>query len=326
MGSPKLLVSVLVSVAMLTGADDSAVAQWLPSKPVKIISPFSAGSPPDTFARLIAQQLSVRLGQGIVIENRPGAGSTIATKAGAAADPDGYTLLQANAALSYANVIYPNAGYDPVRSFVPIALLATWTHVLVGQSGLAASSLPELITTARANPGKINIGFPLGTPPQILSEMLKMESRADLNSVPYRQTPQLVADLLAGRVDLYFSAGEPIFSLIRQGKVKAFAFASVKRDPGFPSVPTMAEAGLPRLTFEQSDWTGFLAPAGTPPNVVATLNAAINNVLISAATQEGLAKIGWMTKISTPQEFAAFVLGDAEKWPPIVKSAGLRGE
>ena len=207
------------------------------AKPLKIISPFSAGSPPDALGRLVAQQLTVSLGQSVVVENRPGAGTTIGTKAGAMADPDGYTLVQVNAALSYGPVLYPNPGYDPLKSFAPVASLASWTHVLVAHPSVAANSLQELIAYAKANPGQLNIGSPLGNPPHVLAEMLKMNTGADFNSVPYRQTPQLVTDLLAGRIQLYFAAGEPMISMIKQGKLKAYAFTGYKARCGVSGCP-----------------------------------------------------------------------------------------
>jgi tripartite-type tricarboxylate transporter receptor subunit TctC len=307
-------------------AAGKAATEPYPTKPIRIISPFSAGSPPDALGRLVAQQLTHSLGQSVVVENRPGAGTTIGTKAGAMADPDGYTLVQVNAALSYGPVLYPNPGYDPLKSFAPVASLASWTHVLVAHPSVAANTLQELIAYAKANPGQLNIGSPLGNPPHVLAEMLKMNTGADFNSVPYRQTPQLVTDLLAGRIQLYFAAGEPMISMIKQGKLKAYAFTGAKRDAAFPDVPTMAEAGLPQLTFNASDWTGLLAPAGTRADLIGKLNMIINDSLKSAETKASLVKLGWEAKIGTPAEFAAFLAADAEKWPPIVKASGLKGD
>jgi tripartite-type tricarboxylate transporter receptor subunit TctC len=160
-----LLSSVLVAATALavgtaTGgqAAAQAAAEAFPSKPIRIISPFSAGSPPDVFGRLVAQQMSAALGQNVVVENRPGAGTTLATKAAAMAEPDGYTLVQVNATLNYAPALYPNAGYDPIRSFTPVALLASWTHILAARPDVAAGNLQELVVYAKANPGKLNIG------------------------------------------------------------------------------------------------------------------------------------------------------------------------
>jgi tripartite-type tricarboxylate transporter receptor subunit TctC len=323
--APQLVSSMLVAVGTLAFVA-SVDAQTFPAKPIRIISPFSAGSPPDAFGRMIAQQLSVKLGQSVFVENRPGAGTTIGIRSAAIADHDGYTLVQVNAAMSYAPVLYPNCGFDPVKSFAPVAYLATWMHVLAAHPSVAANSLQELVAYAKANPGKLNVGSPLGNPPHVLTEMLRMETGADFNDVTYRQNPQLVTDLLAGRLQLYFSAGEPIASMIREGKVKAYAVTGASRDPSLPNVPTMAEAGLPKLTVSPSDWTGLLAPAGTPAAVVATLNAAINDVLASADTSAMLTKLGWEAKIGTPQAFATFVAADTAKWSPIVKAAGLKAD
>ncbi len=323
---PNVLSSAVVAAALLAATSGGAAAESYPAKPIRIISPFSAGSPPDSFGRLIAQQLSARLGQNVLIENRPGAGTTIGIKAASAADPDGYTLVQVNAALSYAPVLYSNAGFDPIKSFTPVAFLATWTHVLVAHPSVEAGSIKDLIAYAKTNPGKVNIGSPFGNPPHVLAEMLRMESHADFNDIPYRQNPQLVADLLAGRLQLYFGAGEPIVSMVREGRLKAYAVTRATRDPALPNVPTMAEAGLGKLTVSPSDWTGLLAPAGTPSAVVAKLNAALNDVLTSQETQAMLTKLGWEARMGTPQEFGAFVAADIEKWTPIVKAAGLKAD
>jgi tripartite-type tricarboxylate transporter receptor subunit TctC len=307
-------------------ATSNAAPETYPSRVIRIISPFSAGSPPDALGRLVAQQLTASLHQSVIIENHPGAGTTIGTKAGAMADPDGYTLVQVNAALSYAPVLYPNPGYDPIKSFEPVASLASWTHVLVAHPSVAANTLQELIAYAKGHPGQLTIGSPLGNPPHVLAEMLKMASGADFNSVPYRQNPQLVNDLLGGIIQLYFAAGEPMISMIQQGKLKAYAFTAEKRDPTLPDVPTMAEAGLPQLTFGASDWTGILAPAGTRPEVIGRLNNAINESLRSRETTASLSKLGWQVRISTPAEFAAFLAADADRWPPIVRASGLHGD
>ncbi len=299
-----------------------AMAGTYPSKPIQIISPFSAGSAPDALARLVAQRMSERLGQNITVENRPGAGTTIATKAGAGAEPDGYTLLQVNAALAYSPVLYPNPGYDPLKSFAPVAPLASWSHVLAVSASVPAGSLSELIAYAKANPNQLNIGFPLGQPPQVLAELFKLRSGAPLNSVPYRQVSQLMADLLGGRVQLFFGAGSGLVSLIQQGKLKALAYTGVARYPALPQVPTVAEAGLPQLALNPSDWTGILAPAGTPGEAIATLSAAISASLGLPEVQAAIAQQGGEARIAQPQEFAAFLAGEVHKWPPLVRQRG----
>src|SRR5262245_56801343 len=218
---------VTAAVVGLAVAAAPAAAQTFPAKPIRILSPFSAGSPPDALARLVGQQMSDRLGQSVTIENRPGGGTTIATKAGAMAEPDGYTLLQASTALLYTPVLYPNPGYDPLKSFAPVSAIAGWSHILIVPASVPANTIAELIALAKANPGQLNIGFPLGSAPQILAELFKSVTGAPLNSVPYRQTPQLNGDVLAGRIQAWYTAGAGSIALIHEGKFKALAYTGV---------------------------------------------------------------------------------------------------
>ena len=318
--------ALVLGIAIATAPVGHTMAATYPSKPIQIISPFSAGSAPDALARLVAQRMSERLGQNITVENRPGAGTTIATKAGAGAAPDGYTLLQVNAALAYSPVLYPNPGYDPLKSFVPVAPLASWSHVLAVSASVPAGSIAELVAYAKANPNQLNIGFPLGQPPQVLAELFKLGSGAPLNSVPYRQVPQLVADLLGGRIQMFFGAGSGLVSLIQQGKLKALAYTGLARYPVLPQVPTASEAGLPQLALNPSDWTGILAPAGTPRDVIDTLSASVKASLGSPDVQAAIAQQGGEARIAQPEEFAAFLDAEINKWPPLVRAAGLKSE
>jgi tripartite-type tricarboxylate transporter receptor subunit TctC len=324
--SVRLGQAALLALAVGTGVIDGAAAQPYPAKPIKMISPFSSGSPADALGRLIGQKLSERLGQNVAIENRPGAGTTLATRAAAAADPDGYTLLQVNATLAYAPVLYPEAGYDPVKSFAPVGTLATWSHLLVVAADVPVNTVGELVALAKANPGKLNMAFPLGTPPQVLAELFKTASGAPFGSVPYRQVVQLRTDLVAGRIQANFSAGAELVALVQQGKVKALAYTGVERYPDLPDVPTVIEAGLPQLALNPSDWTGIVAPAGTPPAVISTLNAAINDSLQAAELRANIVRQGGAIKLSSPSEFAAFLVAEAKKWPPLVTAASLKPE
>jgi tripartite-type tricarboxylate transporter receptor subunit TctC len=291
-----------------------------------MISPFSAGAPPDVLGRLIGQKLSERFGYNITIDNRPGGGTTLATRAAAAADPDGYTLLQVNATLAYAPVLYPEPGYDPVKSFAPVATLATWSHFLFIAADVPANTVEELVAFAKLNPGKVNIGHPVGVPPQVLTEIFKTVSGAPFNSVPYRQAAQLRADLLAGRIQAYFSAGADLVAMVQQGKLKALAYTGVGRHPDLPQVPTVIEAGLPQLALNPSDWTGIVAPAGTPPAVIGALSAAINESLHAPEVRANIARQGGTVKLTSPSEFAAFVAAEAKKWPPLVTAARLKAD
>jgi tripartite-type tricarboxylate transporter receptor subunit TctC len=320
----RLAWACLLAMACGAGVIERASAQPYPAKPIKIISPFSPGSPPDALGRLVGQKLADRLGQSITIENRPGAGTTIATRAGAAADPDGYTLLQVNAALAYARVLYPEPGFDPVKSFAPVATLATWSMLLVVPADVPANTVQEFVAYAKANPGKVNIAFPLGAPPQVLAEIFKTTSGAPLNSVPYRQVAQLRADLLAGRIHAFFGAGAEVVALVQQGKLKALAYTGTKRYGDLPDVPAVAEVGLPQLALNPSDWTGIVAPAGTSSAVINTLNAAINSSLNLPDVRANVGRLGGEVRLTTPLELPAFVAAEVKKWPPLVRAAGLK--
>jgi tripartite-type tricarboxylate transporter receptor subunit TctC len=317
------------SAAMLAlswGAIDSANAEPYPTRSIKIVSPFNPGGPPDALGRLVAQKLSERFGWNVVVENRPGAGTTIASRAVANADPDGYTLLQVNATLAYAPVLYPDPGYDPVRSFAPVATFATWSHLLVVPADVPANTVAELVAFAKANPDKANIAFPPGTPPQVLAEILRSASGAPFTAVPYRQLAPLRADLLAGRVQANFSAGSDLVAMVRQGQLKALAYTGRERYADLPHVPTVVEAGLPELALDPGDWTGLVAPAGTPPAVIGALNTAINEVLDASDVRAAIARQGGTVKRTTPSEFSVFIAAEAKKWPPLVMAAKLKAD
>ena len=223
-------------------------------------------------------------------------------------------------------MLYPEPGYDPVKSFAPVATLATWSHFLFVAADVPANTVEELVAFAKLNPGKVNIGHPVGVPPQVLTEIFKTVSGAPFNSVPYRQAAQLRADLLAGRIQAYFSAGAELVALVQQGKLKALAYTGVERHPDLPQVPTVIEAGLPQLALNPSDWTGIVAPAGTPPAVISTLNAAINESLHAPEVRANIARQGGTVKLTSPSEFAAFVAAEAKKWPPLVTAARLKAD
>jgi tripartite-type tricarboxylate transporter receptor subunit TctC len=321
-----LVQAAFLALACGVVAIDGAAAQPYPAKPIKMVSPFSAGGPPDTLGRLVGQKLSERFGRSITIDNRPGAGTTLAARAAAAADPDGYTLLQVNATLAYAPVLYPEPGYHPVKSFAPVATLATWSHFLFVAADVPANTVEELVAFAKANPGKVNIGHPVGVPPHVLTEIFKTVSGAPFNSIPYRQAAQLRADLLGGRIQAYFSAGAELVALVQQGKLKALVYTGMERYPDLPQVPTAIEAGLPQLALNPSDWTGIVAPAGTPPDVISALNTAINESLHAPEVQANIARQGGAVKLTSPSEFAAFITAEAKKWPPLVTAARLKAD
>jgi tripartite-type tricarboxylate transporter receptor subunit TctC len=313
-----LLAAIFALLAFATAAS----AQTYPTKPIRLIVPFTPGSPVDASARVIAKEMQARLGQSIVLDNRPGAGTTLGAKAAAGAEPDGYTLLY----ISNGHVfgLYNDPGYDTVKSFTPVATVAGWSQLLVVNSSIPVKTVSELVAYAKANPGKVTFGFGLGTPPQIMGEYLKALTGADIVSVPYRGGVQAITDMLGGRIHMYFGPVLNLLPHIREGKVRPLATTSATRYPDLPDVPTVAESGFPQL--ELNAWTGILAPAGTPAAVVDALNAAVNDGLRSAELQKSFAGMSFDTKVMSPAEFAAFFAAEARRWPPIIKAAGIKPE
>jgi tripartite-type tricarboxylate transporter receptor subunit TctC len=315
-----------LAIASTIAAPDQSSAQTYPVRPIKIVSPFSAGSAPDQIGRLVAQSMSERLGQNVVIENRPGAGTLLATKAVAAAEPDGYTLLQGNSALAYAATLSPDEKLDPQKAFTPVALVASWSLVLVVTPDVPARDVADFISYAKTRGGEMNIGFVQASPPQVLAEALKTETGLALGSIPYRQLSQLTADLLGGRVQVNFGSANQVAQLVRDRKLKALAYTGTRRSTLLPEIPTMAESGWSQLTFDPADWTGFLAPAGTPPAIVDSLYKAISDVLRSPDARAALAKQGVEIRTENPGAFASFLQTEVARWPALVKKAGLKVE
>jgi tripartite-type tricarboxylate transporter receptor subunit TctC len=312
------LVAVMLAICA-TAAD----AQSYPVKPIKLIVPYTPGSPVDVLARVVTQQVAARLGQGIVIDNRPGAGTTLGTKIAASAEPDGYTLLIGATSFILSFSLYQNLDYD-ARSFVPVAMLAHSPQVLVIAPSVPAATVAEFVAFAKANPGKLNFGFGLGTLPQILGESFKVVTGTEIASIPYKGGAQAVTDMLGGRIEMIFGTTATLLPLIQQGKVRALAVTTQKRSKDLPGVPTMIESGLPQLALIFS--AGLLAPAGTPGEIVARLNAEINEAMRAPELEASMAKLGFEPQIWSPQEYAAFLAEEARRWPPIVKAAGVKAE
>jgi tripartite-type tricarboxylate transporter receptor subunit TctC len=312
------LVAVMLAICA-TAAD----AQSYPVKPIKLIVPYTPGSPVDVLARVVTQQVAPRLGQGIVIDNRPGAGTTLGTKIAASAEPDGYTLLIGATSFILSFSLYQNLDYD-ARSFVPVAMLAHSPQVLVIAPSVPAATVAEFVAFAKANPGKLNFGFGLGTLPQILGESFKVVTGTEIASIPYKGGAQAVTDMLGGRIEMIFGTTATLLPLIQQGKVRALAVTTQKRSKDLPGVPTMIESGLPQLALIFS--AGLLAPAGTPGEIIFRLNTEINEAMRAPELEASMAKLGFETQIWSPQEYAAFLAEEARRWPPIVKAAGVKAE
>jgi tripartite-type tricarboxylate transporter receptor subunit TctC len=290
-----------------------------PNKPIKMIVPFPPGGPTDTIARMIAQDLSTRIGQ-VVVENRPGAGSTMATKDVAAADPDGYTLLfGTSGSLAIAPALYSSLKLDPQKAFAPIATIALLPHVFVVNNEVPAKTIAELVAYAKANPGKINFGAGLGTPPHLLSVLFKTEAKLDMVFVPYTGSAQSVNDLLGDRTQFTIDGLVTLYPLIQSGKLRALAIARPERWPLLPDVPTMVESGYPDFVLDA--WNSLLAPAGTPPEIITKLNAAVNEGLQTQATKDNLAKFSSIAKVGSPDDFRKFLADQTQRWGAMVKLA-----
>jgi tripartite-type tricarboxylate transporter receptor subunit TctC len=317
-----LLVAPL-AVAAATGAIVSAAAQTYPSRPIKMIVPYPAGGPIDTMARLLGQQLSLRLAQQVVIDNHPGAGSMLGTKAAAGAEPDGHTLLfGSSGSLAVSPALYANYDLDIIKAFVPVGAVALLPHVLVVAPSVPARSVAELIAYAKANPGKLNYGASIGTPPHLLSTLFKARAGIDVVYVPYKGSAASVTDLLAGQTQFTIDGLTGLYPLIQDGKVRALAIARAQRWPDLPEVPTLVESGFADFTVDA--WTGVAAPAGTPAAIVDVLNRAINESLATPEAKAGLARFSAIAQTGSPQEFAAFIASELPKWAAIVKLSGAK--
>lgn len=303
-------------------AGPASAQQKYPTKPIQMIVPFPPGGPIDTMARMTAQDLSARIGQ-VVVENRPGGGSTIGTKDVAAAAPDGYTLMfGSSGSLAVAPALYSSLGVDPLKAFTPIATVALLPHVFVVNNDVPAKSIAEFVAYARANPGKLNFGAGLGTPPHLLSTLFKTEAKIDVVYVPYTGSAQSVNDLLGGQTQFTIDGLVTLYPLIKAGRLRALAIARAERWPALPDVPTLVESGYPDFVIDA--WTGLVAPAGTPRAIVDQLNAAINDGLRSPEAEAKLAKFSAIAKPGTPEDFHKFLVEQTQKWAAIVKLAGAR--
>ena len=255
MGTRRLFVAAL----LVFGAGlVQAGAQTYPNQTIKIVVPFSAGGPVDSLARVMVQYLPEKLGQNVIVENRTGGGTSIGAKSVAAAAPDGHTLLFIGPNLAYYPVLFPDLDFDPLKALTPVATAVTWSHVLAVAPSVPANTIPELVTYAKANPGKLVFGYGLATMPHIIGETFKQAAGIELTNLPYRGGEQARADLLGGRVHINIAPAPQLISLIQDGKMRPLAYTGRKRSPDLPDVPTMTESGYPQVGFDPDVWMGIL--------------------------------------------------------------------
>ncbi len=311
--------SVLAAMALGLTAGVARAQDKYPSRPIRLIVSFPPGGPLDVQARLFAQHLSMSFGQ-IIVDNKPGAGGTLAGREAARAEPDGYTLLfGSSATLAIGPAMVPDAGYDPVKSFAPIALFSDVPYVMIGATNAPFTSVRELLAYAKTHPGALNFGVPNGAPPHMLALMFKARTGADIQIVPYRGASSLITDMLAGRIHGGFETTSVMFGHLHEGKIRGLAVLRDSRLSAIPDVPTMVESGVTGV--QGSSWSGVLAPAGTPAPIIARLNAETIAALRSPEVADKLKLMAAETRITTPDQFGAFVASEYERITAVMRSA-----
>jgi tripartite-type tricarboxylate transporter receptor subunit TctC len=313
-------VAIAIGAAMVTA--DLALAQSWPTKPVRVIVPFSPGSATDLVPRTVYDHVAAQLGQTIIIDNRPGGGTTVGTGVVAKAEPDGHTLLAHSNGLVTTPAIQANVPYDPVADFAAITPLSIVPMVLVISPEKKITTLKQLVDLAKAKPGTLNYAAAgIGTPPHLTMERFRIAAGFTGQLVPFRGAPEAVTEVLAGRVDVYFAPAPPVIEFIRQGKLKALAVSSIKRTVALPDVPTTLEAGFPDSDFDF--WVGMFAPKQTPRAVVARIHAETVKALENPAVVAKLANLGTEPMTMSPEDFDARVAKEARIAVELARAAKI---
>ena len=320
---PAALASLLLA-ALCIPAAAPAQAPY-PSRPIRLIIPFPPGGPTDVMGRLIAQDLSSTLGQQVIADNRPGAGGTLAGRVVATAQPDGYTLLLASSGvLAIGPALYNNIGYDPLKSFVPVAMLSEVSYVMIAGPRAPFDNVVALLAYAKAKPGTLNFGVPNGAQPHILALAFNLLTGANIVVVPYKGAANAMTDMMGGQIDGGIETNSVVLAHLQERSLKALAVIRDRRLPELPDTPTMIESGVPDL--KGSSWTGVLAPAATPQPILDRLRAEIIAALKSPAMMEKFKKLGAEARFPTPPEFAAFVADENRRLAAIIRASGVKGE
>jgi tripartite-type tricarboxylate transporter receptor subunit TctC len=312
-----------IAFAFLGASIVGASAQNYPDRSIKLVVPYPAGGPTDTIARAVTQSIAGALGQSVVIENQAGAGGRIALKQVANAAPDGYTLLMGgtnNNAVTPA--VYKDLDFDAVKDFAPVATVAIDLLGVVVHPSVPVKTLAELAAYAKANPGKLTSGGGIGIAPHFLLEFIRVKSGANIVFVPYKGAAPALIDAIAGQIQMHSTAKSVILPQIQAGKLRALAVQGTSRWPELPDVPTLTEAGFDG--FPPAVWYGFLAPARTPPAVIAKLNAAINQQVKTPEVQAAFLKLGIETRSLTPQEFGEVLVKERDRWAELAQQTGIK--
>jgi tripartite-type tricarboxylate transporter receptor subunit TctC len=315
----------LLAAAMAALASVPSRAASYPDRLVRLVVPFPAGGPTDVAARLIAQALSSRLGQPVVVENLVGAGGRIGAKAVAGASPDGYTLLLGGTNVNaIIGALYKDIGFDPIASFAPIAAVCTDTMAMAISPNLPPQSFNQFVQYAKERPGKLTYGGTSGIYTQFAADYFRVKTGTDILFVPYKGGAPAITDLIGGHIDMVFNNKSTLLTHFKAGKLRPLAVTSKSRWAELPDIPTMQELGV--TGFPTEVWFGVLAPAGTPAAIVGTLNAAINAGLASKEVQASLGELGLEAKIGTPQDLATALREQARDWKTVIDTIGFKAE
>jgi tripartite-type tricarboxylate transporter receptor subunit TctC len=328
----RTLLALSAASALLWGSGFSlgpahAQSDYPHKQPIKVVIPFPAGGPTDGMARIVSERLGTVLGQSIVIENRGGgAGGSVGAKFVASADPDGYTILMTpGGSLTTGPAVHKSIGYDPVKVFAPVCQLMETPLIIAVHPDLPVKTLAELVAYAKANPGKVSWGSQgFGVAPHLLLELFKLQAGVSVAHVPYRGTAPMLTAIVAGEVQVVADPMTTSLPHIQSGKLRAIAIAGPERTPKLPDVPTTKEAGYPDI--DSPFWLGVVAPAGTPPEIIAKLNAAFRTSLAAPEVRDRLAALGADIKIGTPDDFRAMLAKELTLWTKVVKDAKITVE
>jgi tripartite-type tricarboxylate transporter receptor subunit TctC len=317
---------LLAITVTLLGAIGTASAQdAFPSRPVHLLVPFAPGGAVDIVARTLGDELASRWGRGVVVENRPGAGGMVASEAAARAAPDGYTLMIVATGHALNPHLYAKLPYDSFNDFTPLSLIGTSPNMLLVRADSPIKTLADLIAAARERPGQISFGHAgNGTSSHLAGELLKYMAKIDITSVPYKGGAPALTDLLGGHIPMTFNNIPESIAQVTAGTVRPLGVTTAIRSPVLPDVPTIAEVGLPG--FDTGVWWGLLGPAGLPPDIKAKLAKDCADAVNTPTVKARLLALGATPIGSTPEQFAALIRADYEKWGPIIKAAGIRGE
>lgn len=320
------LLTLAASALVLTLGHGVAAAQTFPAHPVKLVIPYAPGGTSDFVGRGIATRLGEILGQPVVVENKPGASEIIGTEAVAKAAPDGYTLLLVTPSFTSNPALFATLPYDSAKAFAPVALVASYPHVLVATAALPINSVQDLIAIAKANPGRLNYASGgSGGSNHLAAELFKSLTTVQLTHVPYKGNGPAITDLVAGRVQLLFTGMAPVEAFIKAGKLRALAVTGPKRLASAPDVPTMAEAGVP--DYDLVSWYGVLAPAGTPKAIVDLLNADLRKTMQTPEVKAKFeASLGADTTVGTPDQFGAMLRRESATWGKLVREMNIKIE